>query len=351
SVDAVMVGEDLGADYVVEGGVRRAEGHLRVTARVLDAKDGTNVWSETYDRDLTAANLFAVQDEITDGIVNSIGAFSGAILQAETDRTRQHAPEGLSGVECIYRHADYYATQPTPERHLAIRACYEQALESEPDNAMIYAGMAWNIRDELIFGFNPGADPLDRALASARRAVELDRDSPIAHWISALVHFNRGEIDEFRVSSDRAIALSPHHAALLADIGTQLGMSGDEDRGAAMIEKAIVMNPDHQPWYHYFLSYYYIFQEDYDTALTHAHGLTWGWWWDYVLRTTIYARTGRMGDARAEAARLLEAYPTYPEDARAEFEKWNLPEARIESYISTLRKVGIEIPEKDFPSN
>ncbi|MDP6951906.1 MAG: hypothetical protein QGF53_04010, partial [Alphaproteobacteria bacterium] len=78
-VEAATVGAELGAEYVVEGSVRRADGHLRVTMQMLDAVNGTNLWAKTYDRDLTAANIFEVQDAVTEGIVNSLGDYSGVI--------------------------------------------------------------------------------------------------------------------------------------------------------------------------------------------------------------------------------------------------------------------------------
>jgi tetratricopeptide (TPR) repeat protein len=129
-------------------------------------------------------------------------------------------------------------------------------------------------------------------------------------------------------------------------MGLVIGWGGDLERGAAMMEKAIVMNPRNPPWYHYLLSHYYILKEDYETALNHALRLTWKWNWDYMYRTTIYARSGRMVEARAEAAKLLEAYPTYPVEVRAELERYNMPDQVIREYLRTLREAGIDVPEE-----
>ena len=256
-IDASIIADELGATYVVEGSVRRLEGQLRVTAQLLDAADGTNLWAKTYDRDLTAANLFAVQDEITEGIVNAIGDYAGVISRSEAARAERKPPESLSSLECNYVLDAYYWSGPTAEKHLELRDCFERALAEDPDDFLVHAGLAWTYRDEHIFGFNPMPDSLDRALAAALRAVELDRNDATSHYAEALVRFNRGDLEGFRVAADRALELAPHNASILADIGSHMVWIGESERGAAMVEKAIVMNPDHQIWYHYALAHYY----------------------------------------------------------------------------------------------
>jgi adenylate cyclase len=75
AVDVRDVARELGARYVLEGSVRRAGTSLRVTAQLLDAGDGTHLWADTYDRDLSASSIFDVQDEITEHVVASIAGF------------------------------------------------------------------------------------------------------------------------------------------------------------------------------------------------------------------------------------------------------------------------------------
>ncbi len=350
-VDVSVIAEELGAAYVVEGSVRRLEGQLRVTAQLLDAADGTNLWAKTYDRDLTAANLFAVQDEITEGIVNAIGDYSGVLWRAEAERAERKAPSSLSGLECGYMQGTYYGLGPTPEKHLEIRDCYVRALAEVPEDLIAHTGLAWAYRDEHIFGFNAQPGSLDRALASALRAVELDRNFATAHYGEALVRFNRGELDAFRVAADRALALAPHNAAILADIGSQAVFMGDMERGAAMVEKAMVMNPDHPVWYHYALAHYYRTKGDFETALGHGLRLTWGMQWDYVFRAAIYVEMGRLDEARAEADKLLEVNPDFGKNVRDEFATWNFPEDAVIEFIDLLRQAGVEFPDEAPPTN
>ena len=126
---------------------------------------------------------------------------------------------------------------------------------------------------------------------------------------------------------------------------------GESERGAAMVEKAIVMNPDHQIWYHYALAHYYRTKGDFETALSHAVRLTWDWYWDYVHRATIYVEMGRLDEARAEANKLMEANPEFGENVRAEFETWNVPEEMVNEFIDLLRQAGVEFPNEGPPTN
>jgi adenylate cyclase len=343
-VDAATVGTELGAEYVVEGSVRRADGHLRVTIQMLDAVNGTNLWAKTYDRDLTAANIFEVQDAVTEGIVNSLGDYSGVIARAELKQAAGKTLTNMTALECSYHFAVFYDS-PSPEKHLEIRSCLERAVESDPDFAPARAWLGLSYLDEYRWGMNPLPNSLDRALASVRKGIEMDPNFANAHQIEAEIRFHRGELESVLISAERAIALSPHNATFLAAMGNHIGWAGNMERGVAMVQKAIAINPNHPPWYHYMLTDYFIRKGDHVTALGHALRLTWGLSWDYMYRTVIYARSGRMDEARTEADELREVYPDFGKEMRGEFEKYYFPDEVIGAYFETLREVGIDIPE------
>ena len=90
SVDVKEVGRELGVRYVLEGSLRKAGNRIRVTAQLVEAETGNHVWAERYDRDL--ADIFAVQDEITDAVTIAIAP---AIADAELHRALRKPPESL----------------------------------------------------------------------------------------------------------------------------------------------------------------------------------------------------------------------------------------------------------------
>ena len=79
AVDVLLIARELGAEYIVEGSVRKSGTRVRVTAQLLDAEDGSNLWAESYDRELTADSIFEVQDEISGQIVTIIADAYGRI--------------------------------------------------------------------------------------------------------------------------------------------------------------------------------------------------------------------------------------------------------------------------------
>jgi adenylate cyclase len=129
AVDVREVGKDLGARYAVEGSVRRSSERIRVSVQLLDATDGDHVWGQTYDRDLTAQDVFAIQDEITLCIANTVADAHGIVSRELTKETRRKSVEELSSYECVLRLHEYNRVN-TVETHLAALQCLEHTVKS-----------------------------------------------------------------------------------------------------------------------------------------------------------------------------------------------------------------------------
>jgi TolB-like protein len=222
SVDVREINRDLGARYVVEGSVRKTGTRLRVTVQLLDAKDGTHLWADTYDRDLSASDIFAVQDEITEQIVGTIGSNWGVISRARFAEIREKPTDSLDAYECVLQVGAYYRDNYIATEHVKVRACLERAVKSDPGYADAWASLSRIYLDEHRFNYNPRPNPLDRALKAARRAVESDPTHQGAHEALANAHFFRHELDEFFAETERAIALNPNNAVMLARSGERL---------------------------------------------------------------------------------------------------------------------------------
>ena len=98
AVDVKQVGRELGVRYVLEGSVRKSGNRIRVTAQLVEAATGNHVWAERYDRDL--ADIFAVQDEITERVV---AAIEPELYAAENVRSQSKPPDSLDAWECVIR--------------------------------------------------------------------------------------------------------------------------------------------------------------------------------------------------------------------------------------------------------
>ena len=249
ALDVRDINRDLGAAYVVDGSVQRSAEGIRVTTRLHDAATGAQLWAQTYDKSLSASNVFEIQDDIRDQVAAMIAGTTGVVARHQAGEVRARRTENLASYECVLMAGAHY-NEFTPASHLRARDCIEQALETDPNYAEAWAWLTYLYADEDAFGFNPRPDALDRSLEAGLRAVKLDPASAIAHSALARTHAYRQELDDFFVHAERAVELNPNNVFVVVDMGQFMTMLGRADRGSALVRKAMKLNPYHQGWYY-----------------------------------------------------------------------------------------------------
>jgi adenylate cyclase len=132
ALDVREVAKDLGAEYIVEGSIRRANERIRVSVQLLDGGNGKYLWGEVYDRDLTAADVFAIQDEITNQIATTIADDHGIVSRARSKQARGKGTGALSSYECVLKLYEYDRLV-TEEAHLAALRCLERTVKTDPN--------------------------------------------------------------------------------------------------------------------------------------------------------------------------------------------------------------------------
>ena len=342
-VDVRDVGHELGARYVLEGSVRRAGDRVRITAQLSDASDAHQLWADTYDRDLTAGDLFAVQDDVTQRVVNAIGGRYGPISLTGLAETRRKATHSLDAYDCVLRTYEYLQIH-TAENHLAARTCLEHAVEIDPQYAETRAWLAYTYAEEYRHGWNarPGYDPSERALEIATRAVELDPTSQVARGVLATTHFDRHEDQLFKTEAEQAIALNPNNALWLEILGGNLVQLGDWDRGMAMVRKAIALDPNPPGWVRIIVFLDQYRRGQYAQALAGAQAT------DIedlfgrdVFVASAYGQLGRRAEAREAIDKLRAQYPDFPNGIYDTLVKqYRYPEGVARQVVEGLRKAG-----------
>jgi TolB-like protein/Tfp pilus assembly protein PilF len=342
AVDVRQLNRELGARYVLEGSVQRAGDTLRVTAQLLDAKDGTHLWAETYDRELSAPNIFAVRDEITTQVVATIAGPDGVISRTRFSQVNDKPTNNLNAYECVLQAAAYYRDNFVATEHARVRDGLERAVESDPGYADAWAYLANLYIDEHRFNYNLRPNPLDRALKAARRAVAAEPTNQGAHQTLARVYFLRHELDAFLAETERAIALNPNNVTLLAALGHDLNLIGDE-RGVAMLRRAAALDPFHPTWFHFPIANYHFDRGEYEEALVEARKVDIpNFLWPQVQLIAVYTELGRPSEARSALEEALRIDPAFTierfvEDAR----KANASDDGITRWVAALRKAGL----------
>ena len=341
-IDVREVGSNLGAEYVLEGSVRLTSGNLRVNAQLLNATDGSHLWAETFDRDFTAEDLFEIQDSITEQVVSVIGDAWGVLAQDRLERVRGLGTQNLGSYACVARVQSYFRTFTTDE-HLAVRTCLEETVENDPGYANAWAWLARLIVDEYQIYQNPKPNSLDRALAAAQRAVELDPQNDQAQAALADAHFHRLEMDEFAAAAKRTLELNPNSSAALAEIGYQYAYMGEWDRGITLLRKAQKLNPRHPNWYFVITTFDGYGKGQYEAALTEAQKINMpGFFLNYVMLGMIYGQMGRLDEAKAALEKLDALWPGFTMENARDFMGRIMPDADVrEKVFGGLRKAGL----------
>jgi adenylate cyclase len=352
AVDVREVGRELGARFVVEGSVRRSADTIRITVQLIDVETEGHLWADTYDRELTAENIFAVQDEITERLAGTIGDTFGIISLSGYEGSKIKNAASLSAYECVLGAHGYYATGAVPAEHARVRECLEQAVEDSPNYADAWAWLAAMYRDEHMFDFNPKPDPLERAEQAARRAVELQHDNQEGHLVLAHVYFFQHDLDAFRAQAEKMLAINPNSADALASTAYTFVQAGDWDRAIAMVEKAIRLNPNHPPWFHWIFYWDDFNKGEYQAALARIRkGVIPGYFFSHTLFAAVHGKLGNELEARQAIDELRALYPTYSLSTFREYcAKWNFPEHLMESMVDGLRKAGLPEAPPEAPT-
>jgi TolB-like protein/Tfp pilus assembly protein PilF len=340
---------ELGVRYVLQGSVREAEGRIRVTARLVDATTGAQLWASAYEDVGSGADLFQVQSDIARGVVVEVAQPYGIIATADMQLMRGKPPESLSAYECVLQVLDFYRHMSAPRVEEA-RGCLERATESDPEYADAWALLGMCSLDHVRLRMTPRShdqDLLDRALRAAQRAAYVAPDSALAQRSLLLVHSFRGEVEQALAAGERALALSPNNAEILAEFGMRLAMMGQWERGISLIDEAIARNPAHPGWYHTAPALNFYRQGRYAEALEEARQIDApGWVHNHTVLAMIYGQLGQEEEARAAARSILELDPDFEENAWYELQLRNIPEQIADHMVEGLRKAGLHIPAR-----
>src|SRR5499427_8588142 len=240
AVDAKQLGRELGVRYVLEGSVRKGGNRLRITAQLVDAATGNHVWAERYDRDL--ADIFAVQDEITERVVATI---EPELYAAEDIRSQRKPPDSLDAWECVIR-ALSLINQGTPEANTEAERLCRRAIEIAPQYGQAHSLLAWALlRRSLWTGDFQTVVP--EASAETQTALALDDRDPWASFASGMLQARMRRRGEAARSIRRALELNPNFALAHAFLAATLSNQGAHQEAVESAEHALRLSPRDRP--------------------------------------------------------------------------------------------------------
>jgi len=237
-INIPSIASQLNVAYVLEGSVRLAGDQLRITAQLIEANTDTHLWSETYDRKLE--NIFQIQDEISAQVVEElkITLFGGAPKVKQID---EQAYKMVLQARFFWNRRD----EGDVERALAH---FENALEISPEYAPAWAGVAWANSVLALEGQIDRTEGLRLARVAAEKSVELDPMLSDAHVRLGQAHARAIEWPAAIASYRKALELDPNSPLAMGVTALQIWKTGDFDGSIAMIEKIEEMDPLSAIW-------------------------------------------------------------------------------------------------------
>jgi TolB-like protein len=255
---------ELHADYILEGSVLRVGQRLRIDAQLIRARDDFPVWSVKLDRELT--DVFAIQDEIARGIVNS--------LRLSLGRSRRRYETSVDAYDAYLRAQALVTGEGLPAYERSIRL-YEAAIEKDPTFAPAWAGEAdaYMALSGTFPRLTEQKGRLEKMRAAAERSIQLDPLSPEANDAAASAYARDGKWQESEHSFRRAIELNPNSSTTRGNFAMYLlmplGRFDEAIRELRIAEKSDPLSAEVQD----FLAFGFMLERRYSEAASHCANL------------------------------------------------------------------------------
>jgi TolB-like protein/class 3 adenylate cyclase/Tfp pilus assembly protein PilF len=345
--DIRQVRRDLDVRYIVDGSLQRSDHDVRVTAQLIDARTGRELWADSYDRQIES--IFAIRDDIARSIAATLGGLSGKLAKVEVARLSGKDPNSFTAYDYLMR-GWYEWHKFTPESNAAARDLFEQAKKADPDYARAYVGLCWAYANDFDYEWTSDyAETLKLTLDMATAAVRLDPDDYQAHWALGWAYLYHRQFDKALAEYARARQLNPNDAELIAEMANFLIFMGEPKQAIVQAKEGIRLNPFHENWYIEYLGWAYaeagmpkeaieVFQKAINLDNPTDDQL---WYYPTIAAAFASPAVGRMDDARKIVRTLLSRKPNY---SISDSVSRSLPyktKALTDRYVNAARSVGL----------
>jgi adenylate cyclase len=320
ATDAQELGRQLNVQYVIEGSFRRVADQISVTAQLIDARTGTHVWAQTFERPTASASLLAIQDDVAQRISAAVGDMRmGAVTKAELERTRNKPATDLSSYECSLVAKQAGGLLQSVELVQRARTCLEATMLRDPTYAEAWADLVNILFDQRVSGIglpSPEAEDIDkraylvpRMMDTAKRAVGLSPQCLRAHLALFFAYWAACQPERMRVEAETIQAINPNDIeGLLTGYG--LILAGDAEYGCQLAQKGLALaGPTAPPFFWGAIGGYYTRKGEWAESLEYYRKAYTDSWVDHMRLIIVLSHLGRIDEARAEIPAALKLRP------------------------------------------
>ena len=237
AVHMKQVAEELGVGYVVEGSVRKRGDRVRITAQLNDAATGSHLWAEKYDRSL--ADVFAVQDEITEAIV---AAIEPQLYAAENFRARRKPPDSMDAWDLVMRALSHY-WRVTRQDNVVAQALLEKAIAIDPNYGQALGVLATSYTFSAHMGWADMATVVPIAERAALASIQADSEDPWAHHALGSASLFKRRFEDSLAAFESALSLNPNFSLAQGYYGLALSYCGRWQEASVAAQRALRLSP------------------------------------------------------------------------------------------------------------
>lgn len=304
--DSRQIARDLEARYLVEGSLRHSSDQLRVSAQLVDAETGAQLWAERYD--LQLADGFAIQDEIAERVA---AAIEPELLRTEARLATSRHTGNVTAWDLV-RRGTWQFHKIARDSHHAARKLFRQACSIDPDLPEAHIWLARVSAGLVAYAWSddPEAD-IKEGMEAASRAIYLDSRDPYAHYAFAIVSAYGKAPRQGILAAEKAVALNPSFALGHLVLGMSRLFDGRAVEAVSPLEHGLSLNPSDPQnfaWYN-LLALAQLFSGDASKAIVSAGEalkVRPDWRPTYETLAACYAAAGNFDDAKRAILRMDE---------------------------------------------
>jgi class 3 adenylate cyclase/TolB-like protein len=338
--DVQRIARDLNVRYVLTGAIQREGDQLRVSAQLQDGATGASLWSNRWDR--PSADFFAVQNEVSDGVISTLGG-RGLLTSLAAVAARRKGPSNLEAYDLFaLGMADF--NKGGEEGFAESIKLFDAAIAKDPQFAFPYVKKGWAIFNYALSANRDVDEAANQFEGLARKAIEIDPYDAEGHAALGDKLVWWGDFAQGAVEVERALELNPSSADIMALSAGAMPQLGRPEQGAAQCDKAYRLNSAPPPFYPAFCYQNYFFTKRYreSAEATKRHD---AWLGAHVLdflvfRAAAQIEVGAADDAAATIAEWKQKYPQVPVEAYMSDYTAYSRQQEADQLVASLHKAG-----------
>lgn len=335
------LGRTQGGDFALSGHVSCGAQGSRVSVRLVDGRDASQVWAEDYRGEPGASAAFF--EETARVVAARIASEQGVVAQRLWADQRTRTDETTTPYGAILRSYQFFFNREPRDFDAAVLGL-QRTVRERPECVLAWVQLARLYSANYSFEIAEAETPIDAAIGYAQHAVRLDPSSQRARVVLAGAFLIKGELEVARTETEKAYEINPDSLTYLEWIGWLMTMLGDWKRGPALVRRAMARNPHHIPVALHAIWADHLHRGEFEEA--HEAAQRYGdatFFWRALMRACCLGHLGRRAEAKQERAELLRNKPDFVRRGGVLIGRYIKSPDLLETILDGLDKAGLAI--------